>query len=141
MMHTTDKLAELIRRKYQVLVQLREAAARQAEYIGCGDIGSLLTLLAVKQQLISALQALEQDLKPFYADDPDQRVWQSSQLRASCADTAAQCSALLEEIVEREKQAAEQMAVRRDEVARQLQQAHSARQVRSAYEAHKLAGS
>jgi len=140
MMQATEKLAELISRKYQVLVQLRQAAGRQAEFIDCGDISSLLALLAVKQQLISTLQELEHDLKPYYAEDPERRVWRSPQLRASCADKAAKCSALLEEIVNQEKQAAEQMAARRDEVAQQLQQVHSAAQVRDAYQEHRRSG-
>jgi hypothetical protein len=44
---------------------------------------------------------------------------------------------MLEEIVALEKRGVELMTVRRNEVAQQLQQAHAATQVRSAYEVNR----
>lgn len=136
-MQTTEQLAELIRRKHQVLVQLLDVGRRQAELVSGGDIAALLALLAAKQQLIGTLQALERELTPYYAEDPDRRIWQSPHERADCARMAADCNALLEEIVRLEKMGAEKMTVRRNEVAEQLQQVHAATQVRSAYEANR----
>ena len=138
-MQSTEQLAGLIRKKHQVLVQLRDVARRQTNLISGGDIGSLLTLLAAKQQLIVALQKLEHELKPHYAADPERRAWRTAQERVACAEQAAECNELLEEIVRLEKQGAEQMAVRRNEVAEQLQQVHAATHVRGAYEAHRRA--
>ena len=135
--NTTDRLAELIDQKRHVLAQLRDVAERQTDLISHGDTGSLLKLLAAKQQWISTLQRLERELTPFYADDPEQRAWRSPQDRARCAEQAAECNALLEEIVQLEKQGAEMMTTRRNEVAQQLQQAHAAAQVRSAYQAQR----
>jgi hypothetical protein len=134
---TTDRLAELIGEKRHVLAQLRDVGQRQTDLINHGDAGSLLKLLAAKQQLISTLQGVERELTPFYAEDPDRRAWASPQHRAKCAQQAAECNALLEEIVHLEKHGAEMMAARRNEVAEQLQQAHAAAHVRSAYQAHK----
>ena len=136
-MHTTEQLAELIRRKHEVLMQLREVGGRQTELITSGDIASLLGLLATKQQLIATLQTLESELAPYYAEDPERRVWESPQDRADCAQRVSECNALLEEIVRLEKVGAEKMAARRNEVAKQLQDVHSATHVRSAYEAHR----
>jgi hypothetical protein len=133
----TDKLAELIQRKHHVLVQLRDFGRRQADLVTSGDIPALLALLGTKQQLIAGLQNLEQQLAPYYAEEPDSRVWQSPQARATCAQQAAECNVLLEEIVGLEKLGAEKMTVRRNEVAEQLQQVHAATNVRSAYEANR----
>lgn len=135
-MRTTDRLAELIRKKHQVLLQLRDVGRRQIELANGGDIATLLTLLGAKQQLITGLQTLERELIPFYAEDPDRRIWPSAQHRESCARQASECNALLEEIVSMEKAGVEKMTERRNEVAQQLQQAHAATQVRSAYEAN-----
>ena len=135
-MQSTDKLADLISRKHHVLVQLRDFGRRQADLVASGDIAALLTLLGTKQQLITGLQSLEQQLTPYYAEDPDRRMWPSPQARAKCAQLAAECNALLEEIVGLEKLGAEKMTVRRNEVAEQLQQVHAATHVRSAYEAN-----
>ncbi len=136
-MGSTEQLAELVRRKHRVLAQLRDLGRRQTDSIDCGDIGSLMTLLAAKQQLISVLQGLEGKLKPYYAEDPDRRVWHSAQDRAACAQQAADCNSLLEQIVHLEKLGAEKMTDRRNEVAEQLKQVHAAAQVRTAYEAHR----
>jgi hypothetical protein len=136
-MRSTEQLTELIRKKRQVLVQLRDIGRRQMELVNGGDIAALLALLGTKQQLIAGLQTLEQQLTPFYAEDPDRRAWPSPQQRAECARQSAECNTLLEEIVGLEKAGTEKMTARRNEVAEQLQQAHAATQVRSAYEANR----
>lgn len=136
-MQTTEKLADLIRKKHQILVQLHEIGRRQADLVGRGEITSLLKLLAGKQQLITALQALECELKPYYAENPDVRVWRSTADRVQCAQLASECNALLAEIVAVEKRGAEQMDARKNEVAEQLQQVHSATHVRNAYQAQR----
>jgi flagellar biosynthesis/type III secretory pathway chaperone len=136
-MQSTERLVDLIHKKHHVLVQLREVGQRQTDLVSSGDIASLLKLLAAKQQLISALHGLERELTPYYAEDPERRQWHSPQDRAQCAQQAAECNALLEDIVRLEKLGAEKMIVRRNEVAEQLQQVHAATQVRSAYEAQR----
>ncbi len=136
-MRPTERLSELIRKKHQVLVQLRDIGRRQMDLVNGGDIAALLALLGAKQQLIAGLQILEQELTPYYAEDPDRRTWPTPQHRAECANQAAECNALLEEIVSLEKLGAEKMTARRNEVAEQLQQAHASTQVRSAYEANR----
>jgi hypothetical protein len=135
--HTTDRLAELIGKKRQVLSQLRDVGHRQTDLIHYGDTASLLKLLAAKQQLISSLQSLELELTPYYAEDPDARRWASPQDRAKCAQQASDGNTLLEEIVQLEKHGAEMMAARRNEVAEQLEQAHAAAHVRTAYQAQR----
>jgi len=136
-MHDTQELARLIDAKHQVLSELRKIGDRQAELIGGGDVGPLLKLLAAKQQMIARLQQLERELAPHYSQNPDQRIWPSPQARAHCARQAAECNALLDEIVRMEKQGADQMTARRNEVAQQLHQVHVASQVRSAYESQR----
>ena len=135
--NATDRLAKLIGMKHHVLEQLRDLGQRQSNMINHGDTGSLLKLLAGKQQLISALQDLERELRPYYAEDPDSRCWRSPQDRVACAQRAAECNALLEEIVQLEKTGAEIMTARRNEVAQQLQQVHAAVHIRSAYQAQR----
>ena len=134
-MQTTEQLAELIRKKHQILMQLREIGRRQTDLVAGGEIAALLKLLAGKQTLIAGLQDLEGKLKPYYAQNPDTRVWRSPADRARCAQLAEECNALLEEVVNLEKVGAERMNARKSEVAEQLQQVHAAAHVRSAYQA------
>ena len=136
-MQATEQLAELIRTKHQVLVQLRDIGRRQTDLVSGGEIAALLTLLASKQTLIAGLQDLERALKPHYAQNPDTRVWRTPSDRAQCAQLADQCNSLLEEIVSLEKLGAEQMDARKNEVAEQLQQVHAAAHVRNAYQSQR----
>jgi hypothetical protein len=135
MTQSTEKLSALIAKKHEVLVQLRAIGVRQSGLVDDGDVTSLLKLLAAKQQLIGRLQKLENELKPYYVGNPDQRIWQSPEARANCAKQANECNAILEEIVRMEKVGAGRMTERKNEVAQQLQQVHASVHVRTAYQA------
>jgi len=138
-MQATEQLAALIAQKHEVLVQLRAVGVRQTDLVAGGEVAALLKLLASKQHLITRLQELERELKPYYAGDPDKRVWRSLDERTRCAKQASDCNALLEEIVRLEKFGAEKMNERKNEVADQLQQVHAATHVRNAYQAQQRA--
>ena len=133
-MQPTEQLAALIAQKHEVLVQLRTVGARQTGLVTSGDVAALLKVLSAKQHLITRLQEIEQQLKPFYAGDPDKRVWGSPEDRARCAKQANECNVMLEEIVRLEKFGAEKMNDRKNEVAQQLNQVHAAAHVRNAYQ-------
>ena len=138
-MQSTEQLAALISQKHEVLVQLRAVGVRQTGLVASGEVAALLKLLAAKQHLITRLQELERELKPFYAGDPDKRVWRSPDDRARCAKQADDCNVLLEEIVQLEKLGADKMNERKNEVAQQLNQVHAASHVRNAYQAQQRA--
>jgi flagellar biosynthesis/type III secretory pathway chaperone len=133
-MQSTEQLAALINQKHEVLVQLRAVGVRQTGLVTSGEVAALLKVLGAKQHLITRLQELEQQLKPFYAGDPDKRVWRSPDDRARCAKQAEECNVMLEEIVRLEKHGAEKMNERKNEVAQQLNQVHAAAHVRNAYQ-------
>src|SRR6476660_760027 len=138
-MQATEHLAALIAQKHEVLVQLRAVGVRQTDLVAGGEVAALLKLLAAKQHLITRLQELERELKPFYAGDPDKRVWRSPDDRARCAKQANDCNVLLEELVQLEKLGADKMNERKNEVAQQLNQVHAATHVRNAYQAQQRA--
>lgn len=136
----TDQLAELIRKKHQILVQLREIGRRQQPLVDDASTNHLLQLLGAKQHLIHALQLVERHLRPFQAEDPEQRQWRSPAERSACAAQAEQCRTLLAEVMELERQQEARMSERRDQVAVQLQQAATAREAAGAYHQHHRAG-
>lgn len=133
---TTDKLAELIAQRHTCLVQMHKLGVKQAELVNSGEIGALLRLLSVKNQLIVALQATEQQLAPFHEQDPETRVWVNPAARERCTRQAAECQPLLAEIMEMERDNEQKMTQRRDHVASQLQAAQSASTARRAYQVH-----
>ena len=132
--HTTDQLAELIQRRHQNLVQLREISLRQSVLIEAGDMTELINVLSVKQRSIAALQAVDRELAPYRDQDPGQRQWRSPAARAQCAQLATECERLMSEIVQREQQSEQRMTQRRDEVATRLEIVHSAARARTAYD-------
>ena len=130
---TTDRLAELVGQKRQVLAQLRQVAVRQGELVEAGDAATLLKLLAAKQNLLGGLQKVERALAPFHGQDPDARAWPNATARAACAADAAECSRLLEQVMQLEREHERRMTARRDHVAQQLRVAHAAHQAAGAY--------
>ena len=105
----TTQLADLIRRKHEVLSQLAVVGRRQKEIVERGETAALLQLLAAKQNLISVMQQVERELLPFHSEDPNARAWASPEARAECASQAAECNRLLAEVVELERHSADRM--------------------------------
>ncbi len=89
--------------------------------IESGDTPKLLALLAVKQERLGVLQAIDAELDPFRPQDPEQRVWSSPAARAACRVEAEACQELLREVIQLEQQAEQQVTRERDDVARRLE--------------------
>jgi hypothetical protein len=132
----TDRLAELVRAKHDVLLPLCELARQQASAIEAQDTDRLLSLLAAKQPLLGQLERLERALDPFRSENPDQRTWRSPGERRACQQVAEKANALLAEILQLEQTCGGQLKAQRDQTARQLQQAGHLLAARSAYGAH-----
>lgn len=133
---TTEQLANHLRGKRQVLEQLHQVGLRQGELIESGDVGSLLKLLAAKQRLLAALQAVEKRIVPYRDQDPEARAWPSADARAACAADAEACRQLLAGVVEMERSHERAMTERRDRVAQRLKRAHTAHGASGAYKTH-----
>lgn len=129
----TDLLTELICRKQQLLVQLRDLSRRQIALVGEGETTSLLGLLATKQTLIDELRSTDRRLDPFREQDPEQRRWRSPEDRRRCQAVSQACATLLSEIMLLDQHSETDMQRRRDAVAERLQGTHSADQARHAY--------
>lgn len=133
--HTTQKLADLIAERHLCLSQLRDLGLKQAELISASEMGELLRLIAAKNQLIVALQAIERELTPYHAQIAENRQWSSPEARAKSSSLAAECSRVLEEVMHLERDNEENMTLRRDQVAGQLQAAQATSAARGAYQA------
>lgn len=132
---STQLLADLVSKRRKCLVQLRELGMRQARMIAGGEMAELLRLVSAKQQLIVALQAIEQQLAPFHEQDPEARQWPSHSARAQCAADAEACRILIQEVMAMEQAGERQMTERRDAVANQLRTVAAGSRVRDAYQA------
>jgi uncharacterized protein YicC (UPF0701 family) len=129
----TDLLASFIGNKLAVLEQLRDLSRRQTEIVAQGDMPNLLQVLAVKQNLILELQAVEKRIDPFRDQDPDSRIWRSPEDRHRCRLVSQRCDAMLKEVMLIEKQCETALQQRRDECANRLQDLHRGSHAHAAY--------
>lgn len=133
----TDNLAELICKKHQLLVQLREVGRKQEALVEGRHSQQLLQVLAAKQHLINGLQLVERHLRPFHAEDPEVRVWRSLEDRQRCAMLSEECRSLLAEVVEMERDQERRIREHRNSLAGQLHKAGKAQQAVEAYRDHR----
>lgn len=138
---TTEKFSDLVSKRHSCLVQLHKVGEKQSEIIASGEISSLLRLLAVKNQLIVALQSIEQQLSPFHDQNPAERKWATVEAHQNCSRQAAECKELLEKVMRLEHENEAKMTQRRDLIAKQLQTAQASSSARRAYQAHHASAS
>jgi len=131
----TDTLADLVTRKRDSLLRLRESGRAQYRLIEVGEMTGLLELLAAKQRVLFELQEIERGLDPFRGQAPEERRWRSDEARRRCGTQIDECEALLAEIISQEKLCEQALRRRRDETAQRLQGAHLAGRARGAYTA------
>ncbi len=131
---STEQLARLVALKRDLLEQFRQLSRKQWDWITSDQTDRILSVLAAKEQLLRRLQELERQLDPFRHEDPEQRQWRSPEARWQCQQLAAQCAALLDEILLWEQRGTQEMARRRDQAAAELQQWHKHAEAAQAYE-------
>lgn len=126
-------LAKLIDAKHTVLTQLLELARRQYALAEKGDAAGLIGMLAAKQQLLDALSGIEKQLDPFRQQEPSQRQWPSPEERQRCADTAAGCRQLLNEVMQLDQRGLQVLRQRQQATRGTIDAAGEAARARNAY--------
>lgn len=129
----TDRLAQLIAAKRQVLEQVRILTEKQLEIIASGNATSLMRVLNAKERLIVNWQKLETQLEPYREEDPEARVWRTPQDRVRCGADVDECQLIIKNIVAMEEKGLGEMVEKRGRVSTQIHDAHNAARARSAY--------
>jgi flagellar biosynthesis/type III secretory pathway chaperone len=131
--NSTDRLAELVNAKREVLELLSQLAERQLVLARGGAIPDLLKLLAGKQTVLAQLQQIERLLDPFRHEDADTRPWRSAEDRRRCQQTAERCDELLAQTMQLERLGEAAMQHRREAAASALAMAQSSADASLAY--------
>jgi flagellar biosynthesis/type III secretory pathway chaperone len=131
--NSTDRLAELVNAKLQMLELLSQLAERQLALARGGAIPDLLKLLAGKQTVLVQLQQIERLLDPFRSEDADARPWRSAEDRRLCQQAASRCDELLAQTMRLEKLGENEMQHRREAAASALATAQSSADASLAY--------
>ena len=132
-MEQTDQAMRLIERKSVLIDQLYLFAERQLEMINDMDMTSLLSLLSRKQHAIVEIEALDEKLKPFHAEAPENRVWSCWEVKEKCEATIDDCKSKIKQIMELERLAEQNLIEKKNFVQKQLKQVDQGASIHRAY--------
>lgn len=136
----TEFLLHCMQERCDLLEALKTLAESQAVAASHAEIDLTLGLLGRKQALLEELAGVQHKLKPYFSDDPEQRVWRSAEHRQLCRRLADQCQRLHQETMQLEHEALQEMTSRRDAVAAQLQDGKDSILAHTAYMADSFLG-
>lgn len=138
--HYTDFLHQCMRQRCELLEALKTLAESQAMNVDQAQIDLTLSVLGRKQALFEELAEVQQKLQPYLQDDPQSRLWRSTEQRQQCRQLAQRGQQLLQETMHIEQQTLQEMTSRRDAVAAQLQDGQDSILAQTAYQADSVLG-
>lgn len=138
--HYTDFLLDCMHQRRQILDALKTLAESQAMTAEQAEIDLTLGVLGRKQALFDELADVQQLLQPYMNDDPESRLWRSSEHRQQCRQLAEQGQRLLQETMHIEQLTLQEMTSRRDAVAAQLQDGQDSILAQTAYQTDSMLG-
>lgn len=116
----TDRLLALMTVKLELVASLHSLSASQQALLPNEDLSSFLGVIARRETLIDQLSRVQLELQTYQADDPEQRVWGSSDRRDHCRQLVDKIEALMNEVIRLDGEALEQMCQQRDIIAAEL---------------------
>lgn len=114
------RFSELIRREENVLAQLLPFSARQLEIVRGGDTSLLLQFLGRKQSLMDEFESIENELASFQDIPWKERLWTDDREQAETKRAIDRCAALMEKILENDRQSTDELAVEITELQEQI---------------------
>jgi hypothetical protein len=131
----TTRLLALIESRHRLVSDLLTLATSQGQVSFTEELPTILGLLARKEGLVDELQQLQCDLSIYAYDEPEARVWESTQQRARCQQLADATEQLFKKILELDAATLVAMHQHRDAIAAQLQYGQDTTLTASAYTA------
>lgn len=101
----TSEFVQLLAKKLELSIRLRESSASLEAMVTSGEWSGLMGLLATKQQTLLEMQSVDQELAPHRDTPPEARIWASATEKDRAQRMARACQELLGEVVEIEKRA------------------------------------
>lgn len=129
----TMMLAQLINERRDLMVEILKASIAQEKAIGEGLIEPLVARLNEKQSLVDKLRGIQEQLKPYAEQAPDERNWPSEQERKLCRQAIEETEKLQAAILEIDGRCEKVMIERRDEIFDSLNRTTDAATVAKAY--------
>lgn len=130
---STDRLMKLAELKLHLLTQLRSLSFDQQQSVLSHNVDELLATLSRKNDVIDRLRTVQEELKPFQAQQAEDRDWASEEERQHCRELMARSDKLVAELLVMEDQALAELTVQRDFVGQQLHRFSNAEAINEAY--------
>ena len=138
-----NEVATLIQQRWEILDQLLSISRLQMKAIEQGQMSELMRLLSEKQKPLNKLIKLGDQLGVASADDSDERLWDSNDIREQCRKQQDDCEKLNLELLAIEAECESKLSQNRDELRQRLERVDSGWQAVSGYadhEAHATSG-
>ena len=136
-MTDSERLFQLVVQKLELLEQLHACSSNQMQYVDAGDMEAILEILAAKQRLLIEIEGIDQQIAQYHADDPEDRVWPSQEMREQCRERISRSDRLVCETLEYDRLAEQRLTEKRDAAKQQLQQFTNTAHVQGVYRQHK----
>lgn len=130
----TERLYDLIAERLKVVEALGLLSANQAALCHGDTVESMLGIIGRRESIVERLQAIQEQLRPYQADDPERRQWISSERREECRKLSHRTDAILKEVMLSDNQILEQMQQQRDAIAVELRNGKDSQLAQQAYE-------
>ncbi len=130
---STARLATLVSQKRKLVFELHKLVIKQRQMVDAAEV-DFIPLLAIKQKVLEALNAVDRCMDPFRQQDPDRRLWTSPENREACRTQADQCEAVFRDVLEIENYCAQTMRRQQSMIQEQLQGSVTANHATRAYQ-------
>ncbi len=132
----TDLLFDCIQQRLEIARHIKELNQAQVKAAESGQPDAMLSVLARKQTLLDNLLSIQEVLRPYQSDRPDDRLWASQSKRQQCRQLVEESSRLLAESLEQEEALLVEVTAQREAVAEQLREGSDAMSARNAYKSN-----
>ena len=128
-----NEVAALIQQRWEILDQLLSISRLQMTAIEQGQMSELMRLLSEKQKPLNKLIKLGDQLGVASADDSDERLWDSNDIREQCRKQQDDCEKMNLELLAIEAECESKLSKNRDELRQRLERVDSGWQAVSGY--------
>jgi len=133
MMDDTATMILLVEQRWQTLQDLLRMSLEQSDLIQQGRISELLQHLSDKQKSLQQFTQLQEQLRPFALQTPDQREWPSEAQREKCRQQLAESDEMLAEMIHLENDCETALLASRDQLSERMKQSVGSQHAASTY--------
>ncbi len=130
----TELLTDLVDRKLHLLLEIKHLTIEQMRLIEQDEVDALLAILNRKREAMDGLNFVQNELRPFQSQSPEDRKWKDDKTREACRGKVEQCDRLLAELIAMENSAVQTLSQERELVSQKLHAMQSSATIDRVYQ-------